>query len=219
MKNILFIFDMDGLLLDTERLAVEAWEKAGKEFGICIEKEILLKTVGLDVKKTKRVLQKEYGKKFPYYEIRNKRLDIVNQRIDKEGIKLKEGALELLKLLDKMKIKKIIATSTAKKRAINKLKITNIFNYFDDIVCGDEVKKGKPNPEIFIKAAQKLNIPKKDCIVLEDSKNGAIAAIRCKMKVIIIPDLVIPDKKILKKCFGYYKSLNDVIVNINKILN
>lgn len=135
----------------------------------------------------------------------------VENRLLAQGVDLKRGARELLEYLKKNHYKMAIASSSTKDRALNILKQHNIMEYFDDFVFDHEVEKGKPNPDIFLKACEKLGEKAEDCLVLEDSEAGIQAAYSANIPVICIPDMKKPDKKYLDKSLAVLNSLDEVI--------
>ncbi|HOM01401.1 MAG TPA: HAD family phosphatase [Acetivibrio sp.] len=209
-KISLVIFDMDGLMFDTERIGVEGWHEAGKAFGIEIKPEFMRDVVGMNVKGIEKVFQRYYGSSLPFYDIRNLRVRYVLDYIDKNGMPVKPGLFELLDYLDNKGIKKAVATSTERARAEKYLNAVGIKERFNAIVCGDEVEYGKPQPDIFIEAAKRTGSKAEECIVLEDSANGIKAASKAKMLPVLVPDIRRPDE-VEKLVYRELKSLHDVI--------
>lgn len=201
------IFDMDGLMFDTERLVIEGWKKVGTDFNIDISENVVIETMGLDVYGTEKVFKKHMGDCFPFYEVREKRIEYVMDWIDKNGVPVKAGLYELLDLLDEMKILKAVATSTEREKAYRLLTSAGVEERFDLIVCGDEIKNGKPNPDIFLKAAEHFGISPERCIVLEDSENGIRAAYKAGMYPIMIPDIKQPSDEVSNLAFKKFNSL------------
>ena len=128
-----------------------------------------------------------------------------------EGIDLKPGAKELLQYLKHNGYKMIVASSSVRARAINLLTQNGIVEYFDDFVFGPEVKRGKPNPDIFLKAAEKLDEAPENCLVLEDSEAGIQAAYAANIPVICIPDLKKPSEEYVQKTTAVLGALDEVI--------
>ena len=209
-NKILIIFDMDGLMFDTERLAIPTWKKAGEEYGFSIEPIHIAETIGINVKDVQRVFENYFGKDFPFCKIRKKREKYAFDYMEENGIPVKEGLYELIDYLEDKKIIKAVATSSERKKAERYLSLANIENRFDYIVCGDEVMKGKPGPDIFIKVAQKAECSPGQCIVLEDSENGIIAASRAGMKPVFIKDIKRLSKAAEKLVFKEFNSLFEV---------
>jgi HAD superfamily hydrolase (TIGR01509 family) len=207
----LVIFDMDGLIFDTERIALEAWSIAAKEYGYEITEEVYVNTVGLNSEKTKKFYMGHFGEDFPCDVIREKRYEITEKMIVEKGLPMKEGLLELLEYLKKTNLKRAVATSTERKRACNLLEQAKIKDYFNYVICGDEIKSGKPEPEIFLKVAEKLGVENDRCIVLEDSFAGIMAASKAGMMPVMIPDMLQPNEEILKLLHKKLGNLKEVI--------
>ncbi|NYB51184.1 MAG: HAD family phosphatase [Methanobacteriaceae archaeon] len=187
-KISLIIFDMDGLMFDTERLNVETWIKAGETAGIKIKKQIVLESTGLDIQGAERVFKKYLGDDFPYHQMRDLRLAYLRDYIEKNGVPLKKGLYELLEYLVDKPVFKAVATSTERERTEFYLEAAGIRQEFDVIICGEDVSKGKPHPDIFLAAARKLNSKNEECLVLEDSKKGIIAALKANMMPVLVSD-------------------------------
>jgi HAD superfamily hydrolase (TIGR01509 family) len=187
-KLSLVIFDMDGLMFDTEILTIKTWIKAGNSFGIDIKSEIVIESIGLDIIGAEKVFKKHLGKDFPYYDVRELRLEYTKSYLAKNRVSVKKGLKELMKFLDKKEVLKAVATSTERERTEQLLLSAGVKDKFDVIICGDEVLNGKPEPDIFLAAAEKLKCEPKECIVLEDSISGLIAALKASMVPIYVSD-------------------------------
>lgn len=205
------IFDMDGLILDTETISNKLLIDIFSKYDINLNEEIISKTIGLEKKKAIKVFEEYLGDNIPIKDIINLHKKVVNDYLEKNGVPVKLGLIELLNYLDEEKIKKVVATSSYRKVAENVLIRANVYNRFDDIICGDEIKESKPSPDIFLKALEKLNLLADEVIVLEDSRMGILAAHRAKIKSIMIPDILPADEETKKLYFKECKSLLDVI--------
>jgi len=205
----LVIFDMDGLMLDTETLAIAGWHAAACELNIAITDELLKSVIGLTRELCKTYMFETLGHEFDY----DKALDIIHDNVDKHfnehGVPLKPGLIQLLDKLEKMGIKKAVATSTAYDRAVYKLTLAGISHRFHTIIGGNMVANSKPAPDIFLKAAEICGTASADCIVLEDSNPGAEGAARAGMRVIVVPDLVPPSDITRKRAYAICDSLHD----------
>lgn len=183
------IFDMDGLLIDSESVSRVAWEKAAAEFGYEVTDELFSKMLGITLPDLRNLLATHFGANFPFDRVRERRLVLGDAHIEKFGLKLKPGALESVEYLREKAIFYGLATSTYRAKAEIKLALTSFPYSFDAMVCGDEVSLGKPNPEIFFKVAEELHVKPKDCLVLEDSLAGIQAARTANMHAVFVPDL------------------------------
>ena len=207
----LVIFDMDGLMFDTESLIIDCKKRAGDKFGYNITRDIVIQTVGLNYEKTKNLMMEAFGKNFDFDEIYKVSMQYMNEYIIKYGMPYKKGLLELVDFLEEIKILKAVATSSEKKRAQFCLQKAGIDKRFNAIVCGDMIENGKPAPDIFLKASDICNVSPEKCIVLEDSPYGIMAAYRANMLPIMIPDLLQPNNEIEKLLYAKCDSLLDII--------
>lgn len=185
------IFDMDGLMLDTENVAIVCWQKAGEQFGYTITRELMLQAIGRTVTDTKKLLLNHFGEDFPYEEARKVRAGHTKDYIETKGIDTKEGLMDLLIYCQNEGIPIAVATSTHRHHAESLLEKAGIKSYFNHIICGDDVSNGKPAPDIFLLASKTLGINIDQCIILEDSENGILAASRAGAIPIWVPDLII----------------------------
>ena len=211
MKIQLVIFDMDGLIFDTERIYYKAWQEAAKAYGYEITWEIYRQIVARNSRYIEIVLKQILGQELPYKAIEDKKREIANQIVLEEGLVMKPGLIDLLQVLDEKGIKKAVATSSQREKALNYLNMCDLVDRFDTIICGDEVTESKPNPEIFLRAAEKLGACPENTLVLEDSKLGLEAGKKGKMITVLIPDLVSPDLEMQQNADYILKSLNKVI--------
>lgn len=211
MKKELVIFDMDGLMFDTERIYYKAWQESAAAHGYSISWEIYVQIVARNNRYIEKVLKEILGEALPYDVICEGKRAIADQIIAEEGIIKKDGLVELLDYLDKKGIKKAVATSSMREKALRYLELGGIKERFDWIICGSDVEESKPNPEIFLKVANHLGIEPEACMVLEDSRLGIQAAKAAGMMGIFIPDLVQADEEILENASKEVASLKDVI--------
>ncbi len=212
MKKKLAIFDMDGLMFDTERIYYKAWQEAAKAYGYDLSWEIYTQIVARNSRYIEKVLKQLLGEAFPYEAVCAKKRALSDAVIAEEGIVKKEGLEDLLDYLDEQGIKKVVATSSMREKALHYLTLSGVKERFDWMICGCDVEESKPNPEIFLKAAAYLKIEPKDCVVLEDSRLGIKAAKAAQMTGVLVPDLVQPDKEMLDDASYVVASLKDVIV-------
>ncbi len=217
MENIkAFIFDMDGLILDTERIAFKSYKEALKEYGYDFTEAFFLTLVGTNVKLTKELCLNRYGSWFPFDLLHENHNKITEEYIKKNGVPLKEGVNELIDYLKEKDYKIALATSSDREKAEYLLELVKIKDKFDYIICGNDIVNSKPNPEIFLKAAENLKVEPKECVVIEDSKFGVKAAVNAGMKVINVPDMKMPDSEVKSMAFKIFNNLLEVKDYISK---
>jgi beta-phosphoglucomutase-like phosphatase (HAD superfamily) len=163
------IFDMDGLMLDTERVEIMACKAAADELGYDMSEELILSTVGRSSRDTETIFQAHFGPSFSYSTLRDKWHVHTDRLFVRDGIQQKTGLLPLLDLLDSHGVTKAVATQTRRAQAIQRLECAGISMRFRHVVGGDEIVNGKPAPDILWKAAQTMGSRAEDCFVLEDS--------------------------------------------------
>lgn len=217
MENIkAFIFDMDGLILDTERIAFKSYKEALKEYGYDFTEAFFLTLVGTNVKLTKELCLNRYGSWFPFDLLHENHNKITEEYIKKNGVPLKEGVNELIDYLKEKDYKIALATSSDREKAEYLLELVKIKDKFDYIICGNDIVNSKPNPEIFLKVAENLKVEPKECVVIEDSKFGVKAAVNAGMKVINVPDMKMPDSEVKSMAFKIFNNLLEVKDYISK---
>lgn len=204
------IFDMDGLMLDTEYLAMQAFLKAGKQLDLPLTKQIFIKLIGINEEESNKIIEKELGHPLPEDKLSKTFYHEYDNIIAEQGIPLKPGLLDLLDYLSKKSIKCAVVTSTKAELATERLNFVKILHYFSFIIGGDQVAHGKPNPEPYLKAVQRLNMRPQDCIVLEDSNNGIKSGCSAGLKVIAIPDLAPLSEESRRTAYKTFSSLIEV---------
>jgi HAD superfamily hydrolase (TIGR01509 family) len=211
------IFDMDGLMFDTERIAIQAWQKAGKAFGFTIPESLVIQSIGNNIQATQSLFENSLGKSFDFKQVRKLRIQYAEEMFSQNGIPVKTGLYELLNVLTNYSILKAVATSTERFRAQMMLTQAKVLHHFDTIICGDEVANGKPAPDIFLLVAKRLQVPPKKCIVLEDSEPGIYAASYAQMIPILIPDIKKPSDELLNMAFKTFSNLSEVATYFKNI--
>lgn len=205
------IFDLDGTVLDTEKLLVKYWCKAANDFGFPMEREHALKLRSLARKYAEPLLKEWFGVDCDYMKLRNRRMELMTEHIDSYGLETKAYIKELLMYLGEHGYKRAVATATDLTRAGNYLKNVGLYNYFDDIISAHQVENGKPKPDVYLYAVDKLGFKSDECIAIEDSPNGVISASDAGCKTVMIPDLTEPDTELKKRLFAVCESALDVI--------
>jgi HAD superfamily hydrolase (TIGR01509 family) len=205
------IFDMDGLLLDSEKIALRAFNETCMHFGLGDQSGVFMKCVGTNAALGIQVLQEGLEGKADYIHFGQLWDSKYFEATHGKPIPLKDGAIEILDHFASLEISTAVATSTSVARARQKLFDAGILDKFKLVVGGDQVEHGKPHPEIYLKAAHALHAAPKHCLALEDSENGVRSALGAGMAVIQIPDLVRPSPEIRALGHIVLNSLRDVI--------
>ena len=205
------IFDMDGLMFDTEIISFACWKTAASKYGYVIIEELFLKTLGQTVERDQEIYAEYLGEDFPFEAVKNERFRLGAEYLRTNTVPIKDGLLELLAYLKNRHYKTAVATSSPREIALPLIEKAGVANFFDNIACGDEITNSKPDPEIFLTAALKLGASPERCMVLEDSEFGITAASRAGMKTVLIPDLKDPSEEIKQLAFRQYKNLKQVI--------
>ncbi len=208
------IFDMDGLLLDTERVCMQIFKQACIAQQLPFYEHVYLSIIGRNAAGIQAIFKQAYGDDLDrLHNEWRKRYDAV---VKHQAIPVKEAVIVLLEWLIKNNIPTAVATSTARDVAQKKLKLAGLDKYFDSVTTGCEVTHGKPDPEIFLLAAQRLNIKPTLCLAFEDSNNGIRAAVAANMIAYQIPDLVEPDDDIRQLGHSILPSLSDVLAQLQR---
>lgn len=211
------IFDMDGLMLDTEPLAARAWTDAAQALGVDFDHAVTLRLIGRNFADCQRLIVEHHGPSYPVDALMRSWHAAYDGIVEREGIALKTGLLELLAWLESRRIPKAVATSTRRSRAIAKLLHTGLLERFATLVGGDEVECGKPAPDIFVEAATRLGIAPVECIVLEDSEPGIRAALAGGIRPIMVPDLHAPPPDLVSANVLVLSSLHDVRLHFERL--
>lgn len=196
-------------MIDTERMALKAWQLAGADFGFPISDDIFITMVGRNRRDSDLTLVETFGSDFPIDAVRKKKRTYVDGWIDEGKLAVKSGLLELLGFLGEISMPKAVATSTEYERAIHKLSLTNLLDHFPTVIAGDQIEKGKPAPDIFLAAATRLDILPERCLVLEDSDAGIQAAYEAGMTPVMIPDMKPPSEKSLAFAHRIFEGLEE----------
>nr|WP_318001053.1 HAD family phosphatase [uncultured Faecalibacillus sp.] len=211
------IFDMDGLMIDSERVTFECYQERLKDMNLTMDEEFYKTLLGKPIKGIYQRFYDVYGNDFPIETVIQDVHQLMAERFEKEGVPVKKGLVELLHYLKDNNYKTIVATSSNRDRVDKILAQAKITEFFDDSICGDEVTKGKPNPEVFLKSCQKLGVNVDEAIVLEDSEAGIQASYDANIKVICIPDMKYPEKQYEEKTFKILKDLTEVTAYLKSL--
>ena len=205
------IFDMDGLMIDSERVTFECYQERLKDMNLTMDEEFYKTLLGKPIKGIYQRFYDVYGNDFPIDNVIQDVHQLMDERFETEGV------VELLHYLKDNNYKTIVATSSNRDRVDKILAQAKITEFFDDSICGDEVTKGKPNPEVFLKSCQKLGVNVDEAIVLEDSEAGIQASYDANIKVICIPDMKYPEKQYEEKTFKILKDLTEVTAYLKSL--
>ncbi len=213
----LCIFDMDGLLIDSEKVWRDIAIECSERYGYAVPDKLILDTMGLNDIETERRFLVSLGDDFPFREFVSRSLQFKKEYLNAHPLEKKKGLDELFAYLDQNGIRKAVATSTRKTTAEAYLKSVGLENSFDHITYGDDLKESKPRPEIYLKTAAAFDIPKESILAFEDSNNGILSAYNAGLKVVHIPDLASVEELTRKKCFAVLNDLSEAIELIEKI--
>lgn len=204
------IFDMDGLIFDSEKLLVKYWRQAANEMGFPMEREHALNLRSLARKFAEPYLQGLFGSGFDYAKVRARRMELMAQHLERHPLELKPGLAQLLGFLDEKGVPAAVATATDITRASEYLERAGVLERFSRIVCASMVESGKPKPDIYLYAAAQLGLPPQECAALEDSPNGVRSASSAGCATIMVPDLTEPDEELKALIYARAESLADV---------
>lgn len=204
------VFDADGTLFDTENLMYEVWVEVGEEMNFPYPGREYLDYVGLNRAAVLALMKERYGEGFDGAEFMVRCVARLSQRIENEGVPLKPGVREILSFLQERNVPIGLATSTHRVRTQRRLELCGLTDYFQAVTTGDEVSKGKPDPEIYLTTCEKLGFDPTRCLAVEDSRNGILSARAAGMSVAMIPDMIPPSEALLAQVWNRFDSLTDL---------
>ncbi|MCJ8160766.1 bifunctional mannitol-1-phosphate dehydrogenase/phosphatase [Acinetobacter zhairhuonensis] len=210
------IFDMDGTMFDTERLRFQTLKQASQELiGQSFSNDYLMACLGLSAKTAHALAKETYGVDIPYAEIRKRADELELESVRSYGVPIKKGLVQVLERLRKSGLRMAVATSSRRAIAEEYLINANVYKFFDVVVCGDEVEKGKPHPEIFLTAAEKLNLNPEHCLMFEDSENGVTSAFEAKGITVLFKDIKPANANMRAKANYYYECMYDCLADLD----
>ena len=210
------IFDMDGVLIDTEKHYNAAWCQAATEAGFPFTREHALLLRSCEAKEGEKLMQGIFGPSFDYYAIRERRRELVRERLAQYGLEKKPGVEETLRFLRAKGIKTAVATATALDITKSHLTTIGVCDLFDSIVSAKNVAHGKPEPDVYLYACEQIGERPQDCMGVEDSPNGIMAAYRAGLRTVMVPDLTQPDEELTKYLYACVNSLSDLCELVDK---
>lgn len=203
------IFDLDGLLIDSERLVKSAFEETVASLGLSVPPGLLQSLIGRNAVDSRRLMLERLGADFPHEECRVGMMARYEKVLEDDGMPVKAGARELLAFLHELGVPIALATSTAAERARYKLGLAGLDEWFPVLVGGDQILNGKPAPDIFLEAAERLNVTAADCVVFEDSYAGVRAAAAANMAPVMVPDQLPPNDEMRRLTVAIVDDLHD----------
>ena len=210
MKYKAVIFDMDGVIFDSERLVLEGWQEIGAKYGIKGMEEVLPRCLGVNAHATREIFREYYGQDFPYDEYKKEATALFHSRYGNGKLPLKPGVKELLSYLKENGYLVGLASSTRQAIVEQEIRDAGLMPYFDNLVCGDMLKRSKPEPDIYLKACENLDVEPRMAIAVEDSYNGIRSAKRAGMVPVMVPDMVQPDEEMRSLAHKICKDLFEV---------
>ena len=210
------IFDMDGVLIDTEKHYNAAWCQAATEAGFPFTREHALLLRSCEAKEGEKLMQGIFGPSFDYYAIRERRRELVRERLAQYGLEKKPGVEETLRFLRAKGIKTAVATATALDITKSHLTTIGVCDLFDSIVSAKNVAHGKPEPDVYLYACEQIGERPQECMAVEDSPNGIMAAYRAGLRTVMVPDLTQPDEELTKYLYACVNSLSDLCELVDK---
>lgn len=202
---------MDGLLLDTERLCMEAFFEACRQHDVAPRREVYLKCIGTRGEMTRQILAEGHGDDFPIDAVTETWWALYGDHVLHRPVDRKPGAVELLEHLRAARVPLALATSSRTATAARKLALSGLDEFFEHVVGGDQVTNGKPHPEPYLTAASRLGVDTANCWAVEDSEHGVRAALAAGCFVVQVPDLVAPSEALLELGHEVVEHLGEVI--------
>ena len=212
------VFDMDGLLLDTEPLHQKAWTWAAARLGFSLNDELNRSLIGMSESASLELLHHEFGDGFRSQPFMSLCAQHWESYIDEHGINIKPGASALLELLESATIPFAIATSSHQPNADLSLACAGLTNRFDIVVTGDQITQGKPAPDIYLEAARRLAVEPAGCLAFEDSEPGLMAATAAGMRTIVVPDINQPSETAIAKALHVLPSLESAYEIVQSLI-
>ena len=205
------LFDLDGTLIDTERVYRACWPVAFAKFGYNLTDEQALEKRSLGQPYVYDYFKNLFGPDINYDEIKSYCVELVEARLREEGIILKPGVLDFLSYLKSINMKTAIVTASDLDRTKKYIESLNIIKYFDEIISTKSVEKGKPAPDVYEYAARELSLSPSECIAIEDSPNGVLSAYEAGCNVVMIPDQSEPDATLKQKLVACFDNMSQMI--------
>ena len=205
------LFDLDGTLIDAEKLYQRFWVEAANRLGYPMKHEHALAIRAMAAVYAEPLLRQLVCPEFDYHAVRELRREIMEAYIDEYGVEAKPGLLPLLEALKARGIRIGLATATPEPRARKYLRMVGAEKYFDAVTCSSMVKKGKPAPDIYLLAAERTGVLPGEALAVEDAPSGVQSAHAAGIRTVLIPDRDEPDEQLRALCYAIVPSLGDVL--------
>lgn len=206
----LVIFDMDGLMFDSESVMLRAFLEMTEKMGLHATREQGITLIGKDSRDIWNLYRKYFGEDIDAQGLYRMIGGRIKEIIDSEGVAMKKGLVCLLDQLDQKGVRKVIASGSSRATILNNLRQHGLEKRFDGIISSEEVKKGKPEPDVFLACLDLMQVEAKDALVLEDSPLGVQASLRAEIPVIAVPDLLEISDDLRKQCLDVKNSLDEI---------
>lgn len=205
------VFDMDGVIFDSEHATLECWMELAEKYAIPDIKTPYYACIGVTMQRTREIMMEAYGPDFPYDAYAREASVMFHEKYDGGRLPMKCGVTEILKFLKEAGVKIALASSTRKETVTRELREAGILSYFDELVCGDMVQRSKPAPDIFLLACEKAGVEPGRAYAIEDSFNGIRAAAAGGLRPIMVPDMLPADAEMRELAEAVLEDLNAVL--------
>ena len=211
------VFDMDGVIFDSERATMECWIELAGKYGIQNIEDTYYRCIGVTAKRTREIMLEAYGEDFPYDTYANEASGMYHERYDGGRLPMKPGVPEILEFLKSNHKKIALASSTRRQTVVNQLRDAGILEYFDEVITGDMITRSKPDPEIFLLACERIGVEPSEAYAIEDSYNGIRSAFRGGLRPIMVPDILPADEEMKELSETVLDNMNHVMKYLESI--
>ena len=211
------VFDMDGVIFDSEQATLSCWMELAEKYGFEDLETVFRMCLGTNHQRTKEIMLEKYGADFRYDEYAAEASVIYHARYDGGRLPMKPGVLEILSYLKDSGKKIALASSSRRKTVVNQLRDAKILDYFDAVICGDMVERSKPEPDIFLTACREIGVEPEMAFAIEDSFNGIRSAFAGRLRPIMVPDMVPANDEMREKAEVVLESLQGVVEYLNRM--